>query len=81
MLRANNPDEYKKMMQARIWLGDKSRKKAKPRATCTEEVKEEGVNGGDSKTATTQAQAAPVTGKSKTYRVYVHHEYKMLKVV
>jgi len=77
MLRANNPDEYKKRMQERLWLGDKSRKKAKPRATCTEEVKEEG---GDTKTITAPVQAAPVTGKSKTYRVYQHHEYKMLKV-
>ena len=78
MLRANNPDEYKKRMQERLWLGDKSRKKAKPRATCTEEVKEEG---GDTTTITAPVQAAPVTGKSKTYRVYQHHEYKMLKVV
>ena len=34
MLRANNPAEYAKMMQERLWLGDKTKKRAKPRNTC-----------------------------------------------
>ena len=71
MLRARDPEEYRKMMQERLWLGDKTRKRAKPRATCTEEVKGEQV-ADDSSKSTTEAA-------TKTYRVYRHHEYKMLQ--
>ena len=85
MLRARDPEEYRKMMQERLWLGDKTRKRAKPRATCTEEFKEneQPNNGGEATKAATlnggQMPAAVATN-TKTYRVYRHHEYKMLQV-
>jgi len=88
MLRANNPAEYAKMMQERMWLGDKSKKKgAKPRNTCPlPEDSNQDVETGNSKDAASSKESNGGGGggeneNSKTFQVYQHHELQMVRVL
>jgi len=76
MLRANNPAEYAKMMQERMWLGDKNKKKgAKPRNTCPLPENNDENNSNSANNSNSSST------NFKTFQVYQHHEYHMVRIL
>ena len=62
-------------MQERLWLGDKTRRRAKPRATYTEEFTE-----GKRRGSVGANKNGVSNGITKTYHVYCHHEHAHCQV-